>query len=99
MRGAQAQQHARDAADEVRARCRLDTAAARYGVALRAQGREMVGCCPFHAETTPSFKIFRGHVSDRYYCFGCGASGDVIEFVRLMECVSRAQAVFLMGRW
>lgn len=77
----------------------LADVAARYGVRLRAVGREMVACCPFHAEQSASFKIFHGHVSDRYYCFGCGASGDVIEFVRCMESVSRAQAVFLLGRW
>lgn len=87
------------AADDARMRVPLADVAARYGVRLRVAGREMVGCCPFHAETTPSFKIFRGHRSDRYYCFGCSASGDVIEFVRAMESVSRAQAVFLLGRW
>lgn len=87
-----------DAVAEVRARVGLGGVASRYGVRLRSQGREMVGCCPFHAEDTPSFKIFRGHVSDRFYCFGCGASGDVIEFVRLVENVTRSHAVFLLGR-
>lgn len=37
-------------------------------------------CCPFHNEKTPSMKIYQG---DRgYNCFGCGASGDVITFVK-----------------
>ncbi|MEM9333032.1 MAG: DNA primase [Pseudomonadota bacterium] len=48
-------------------------------------------CCPFHGEKTPSF-----HCEDRkgrYYCFGCGASGDHFRFVTELEGVSFAEAV------
>ncbi len=71
--------------------------ASRYGVSFRREGPELVACCPFHRERTPSFKIFRGHVGDRFYCFGCGASGDAVEFVRRVECVSRSQARFILN--
>jgi len=43
----------------------------------RRSGRQ-VACCPFHQEKTPSFTIYEQH----YYCFGCKASGDAIDFVR-----------------
>lgn len=47
-------------------------------MSLRKQSGRHVGLCPFHAEKTPSFHVF----SDRYYCFGCKAKGDIIDFVR-----------------
>lgn len=48
-------------------------------VALKRSGREMVGLCPFHQEKTPSFTV----VEERgfFHCFGCGAHGDVIDFI------------------
>ena len=50
---------------------------------LRRQGGRHVGLCPFHEERTPSFSVNaeRGF----YHCFGCGAGGDVITFVREIE--------------
>lgn len=43
----------------------------------------MVGCCPFHSEETPSFKI---HVEDQFFkCFGCGESGDVFSWLSLRK--------------
>lgn len=44
------------------------------------------GLCPFHSEQTPSFTIFEE--TGRFYCFGCGATGDVIDFYRLIHRVS-----------
>ena len=49
-------------------------------VALRPAGREWVACCPFHADRSPSFTIYDG--GTRFHCFGCGASGDVLDFVQ-----------------
>jgi len=48
-------------------------------VPLKKQGKEFSGLCPFHAEKSPSFTV----VPDRefFHCFGCGANGDVIDFV------------------
>lgn len=47
-------------------------------VDLKRCGHNWTGICPFHDEKTPSFHVF----SDHYHCFGCGAHGDAIEFLR-----------------
>lgn len=60
-------------------------------VDLRPWGREHVGLCPFHNENTPSF-----YVNDEkgvYHCFGCDASGDVIDFFMQRESIGFAEAV------
>ena len=49
-------------------------------VQLRRRGRTATGLCPFHNEKTPSFVVYPDTQS--FYCFGCGAAGDVINFVR-----------------
>lgn len=49
----------------------------------------MWSCCPFHTEKTPSFKVEDGW----FHCFGCGANGDSIEWLRLMERCSFKKAV------
>lgn len=49
-------------------------AAERYGLSVTRNG---MACCPFHEDHTPSLKLNE----DYYYCFGCHASGDVIDFV------------------
>jgi hypothetical protein len=54
------------------------------------------GLCPFHAERSPSFHVDRRR--NRYKCFGCGAGGDTIEFVRRIRNIGFAEAVgFLAG--
>jgi DNA primase len=58
---------------------------------LRRVGGRYTGRCPFHEERTPSFSV---NPQDKlYYCFGCGAGGDVITFVRETEQLDFAQAV------
>ena len=63
-------------------------AAERYGIRVERNGM----CrCPFHEDKTPSMKLDR-----RYYCFGCGATGDVIDFVsRLLRIGSKEAAILL----
>jgi DNA primase len=48
-------------------------------VSLRKAGANFVACCPFHTEKTPSFSV--NQTKQFYHCFGCGVSGDVIQFL------------------
>ena len=48
-------------------------------VDLKRTGTNVKGLCPFHNEKTPSFTVFPATQS--FYCFGCGAGGDVITFI------------------
>ena len=60
-------------------------------VKLKKQGTSKVGLCPFHNEKTPSFNIFGK--TNRFKCFGCGKSGDSIDFVALMDNLGFVEAV------
>ncbi|WP_119422421.1 DNA primase [Desertibaculum subflavum] len=60
-------------------------------VKLQRRGRSHVGLCPFHNEKTPSFNVI--DEKGFYHCFGCGAHGDAIEFVRRTEGLSFVEAV------
>jgi DNA primase len=62
---------------------------------LRKSGARWTGRCPFHEEKTPSFSV---NAADKlYYCFGCGAGGDVIKFVRETEGLDFAEAIEWLG--
>lgn len=63
-------------------------------VRLRQVGREWVGCCPFHADRSPSFTIFSS--GQRFYCFGCGAGGDVLDYVRRIHSVGVIEAAEML---
>ena len=58
---------------------------------LKKAGRSWKGLCPFHNERTPSFTVDRE--KGLYHCFGCGAGGDVIHFVRQMDRLDFPEAV------
>ena len=60
-------------------------------VQLRRRGRTATGLCPFHNEKTPSFVVYPDTQS--FYCFGCGAAGDVINFVRKYNNLGYVEAV------
>lgn len=65
--------------------------------ALRRQGRTSKCLCPFHSEKTASMVVY--HENQSFYCFGCGAGGDVISFVMRIENLSYIEAVrFLAER-
>ena len=49
-------------------------------VPLKRAGNLYKACCPFHNEKTPSFSVYTGN-DEHFYCYGCGAGGDVITFV------------------
>lgn len=79
-----------DFLNELRARCDIETIISQY-VVLKKQGRALKGLCPFHSEKTPSFNVS----SDKqlFYCFGCGAGGDVVSFIMRAENLSYPEAV------
>ncbi len=60
-------------------------------VKLRRTGRNLVGLCPFHGEKTPSFTVYPEN--DSFYCFGCGAGGDTITFIRRIENLDYLEAI------
>ncbi|MFR1787131.1 MAG: CHC2 zinc finger domain-containing protein [Ruthenibacterium lactatiformans] len=60
-------------------------------VQLRHRGRTHTGLCPFHNEKTPSFVVYPETQS--FYCFGCGAGGDVITFIKKINNVDYMKAV------
>lgn len=64
-------------------------------VKLKRSGSGMVGRCPFHDEKTPSF-----HVSGKkmiYKCFGCGAGGDVIDFIGKIEGLEFHEVIYKLA--
>jgi DNA primase len=73
---------AEDDIQKVRAVATLSDVISPYAQ-LRRAGRSQVGLCPFHSERTPSFNV--NDETGRYMCFGCGAKGDVFNFVQAME--------------
>ena len=65
-------------------------------VALKRRGRNWVGLCPFHEEKTPSFSV--NPEKGLYYCFGCHAGGDVIDFVMRLNRMDFPEAVEYLAR-
>ena len=61
-------------------------AASFYGLKI---GRSGMACCPFHNDKHPSMKV-----DMRFHCFGCGADGDVINYVQKMFNLDAKQAAF-----
>ncbi len=61
------------------------------GVRLRGRGRVCQGVCPFHEEAEGSFTVYAD--SERWYCFGCGDGGDVLDFIRRTEGLSLPEAI------
>ena len=70
---------------QIKAAVSIKEAAEHYGLKI---GRGDMVCCPFHADRTPSMKLNE----DYFYCFGCGTSGDVIDFVARLFNLSNYEA-------
>lgn len=76
--------------DELKKNISMRELAERYGIRVDRKGF----CrCPFHKEKTASMKIYR----DSYYCFGCGASGDIFTLVQKMDGVDFNAAYKSLG--
>ena len=69
------------------------------GIKLAGRGRVRQGVCPFHEETAGSFTVYAD--SQRWYCFGCGLGGDVLDFIQRLDRVDLPKAMrrLLGGSW
>lgn len=85
----------RSVLDEIRLRCNIEEVISGY-VNLKRAGSSYVGLCPFHSEKTPSFTV--SPEKGFFHCFGCGAGGDVITFIRRAENLDYPSAVELLAR-
>ena len=76
--------------EEVRSRNNIVDVISTY-VNLKRSGSNLFGLCPFHSEKSPSFSVSPS--KQIFYCFGCGAGGNVISFVMQYENYSFQEAV------
>ena len=76
---------------ELKARNPLGDAVEAAGIVLHGRGRVRQGVCPFHDEAEGSFTVYAD--SEKFWCFGCGAGGDVLDFVGRMEGLTLPQAI------
>ncbi|MDE6155628.1 MAG: DNA primase, partial [Eubacterium sp.] len=63
---------------------------------LKKRGSTSLGLCPFHNEKTPSFTVYNDTQS--FYCFGCGAGGDAVTFIKKIENLDYIDAVKLLAQ-
>jgi len=73
----------------------IEDVVCRFGVDLRPNGHRLMGCCPFHRDGRPSLVVYPRDES--YFCFGCGAGGDVIDFVGRLHGVGFKEAAAMLA--
>lgn len=81
--------------EEIKYRCDIEDVIASY-LPLKRAGSNLNGLCPFHSEKTPSFTVF-SH-SKSFYCFGCGAGGDVLTFIKRIENIDYPAAIEFLAK-
>ena len=79
-----------DIVEEVRARNNIVDVVGEH-VRLQKKGSTYFGLCPFHNEKTPSFSVSPG--KQMFYCFGCGAGGNVYSFLMQYENATFQEAI------
>ena len=79
-----------DIIEEVRSKNDIVDVVSQY-VRLTKKGNSYFGLCPFHNEKTPSFSVTPG--KQMYYCFGCGAGGNVFSFIMEYENYTFGEAL------
>jgi DNA primase len=82
--------------DAIRSEHHLAAVVSGAGVKLQHSGTEWKACCPLHADRTPSFTIFDS--GRRFHCFGCGASGDVLDFLQQLHGIGLRAAAEMLTR-
>lgn len=80
---------------EIHSKLDIVNIVSRY-VKLKKQGVNFVGLCPFHKEKTPSFVVSPSR--QIFHCFGCGASGDVVKFLTMIENIDFKEAVINLSK-
>ncbi len=84
--------------EEIKYRNDLSEVIGNY-VTLKRAGSNLTGLCPFHSEKTPSFVVFTGAKgSPSFYCFGCGAGGDVISFIMRAENLDYVESLRFLAK-
>ena len=81
--------------EELKRRCPIEDVISSY-VTLKRAGSNHNGLCPCHSEKTPSFTVFSSTSS--FYCFGCGAGGDVISFIMRAENLEYREALEFLAK-
>lgn len=81
--------------EEIKSKNEISDVISAY-VTLKRAGSNMQGLCPFHNEKSPSFTVFPATQS--FYCFGCGAGGDAVTFIRKTENLDYAEAVRFLAK-
>lgn len=81
--------------DTLRMSCDIESIVSSY-VKLKRSGRNQVGLCPFHSEKSPSMVVYNDTQS--FFCFGCGAGGDVISFIMRIENLDYVEAVRFLAQ-
>ena len=76
---------------ELKARNPLGDAVEAAGIVLHGKGRVRQGVCPFHRESEGSFTVYAN--TEKFWCFGCGARGDVLDFVGRMEGLTLPEVI------
>lgn len=80
--------------DDIRQRADIVEVVSQY-VKLEAKGKNYLGLCPFHQEKSPSFNVQRE--KQLYYCFGCGAGGDIFNFLMEIENIPFMEAAKILA--
>jgi len=81
--------------ESIKQRCDIESVISSY-VSLKRTGNHLKGLCPFHSEKTPSFIVYNDTQS--FYCFGCGAGGDVVNFIMRTENLDYISAVETLAK-
>ena len=80
---------------EIKDAARIEEVVGQY-VQLVQKGKNLLGLCPFHADTSPSFTV--SPEKGIFYCFGCGAGGNVISFLMQHQRLSFPEAAQELAR-
>ena len=80
--------------EEIKANTDIVEVVSQY-VSLKRKGRNYFGLCPFHNEKSPSFSV--SETKQIFHCFGCGAGGDVIGFLKKIENIEFKDAVEMLA--